>query len=60
MFSDDQPDLPSPLDELSVGKIWALDGVARWAKRKGCVLDFYALNRSAPTRGDSDAHSEKP
>jgi len=29
----DRPDFPPPLDELSVGKIWALDDVIAWARR---------------------------
>jgi hypothetical protein len=39
----DQPDFPEPLDELSVGKIWALDDVIAWADRKGRALHLDSL-----------------
>ena len=38
-----QKDFPEPLDELSVGKIWALDDVFAWAESKGRTLHPDAL-----------------
>ena len=32
------------VDELSVGKIWALDDVIAWAERSGRTLDLAALS----------------
>ena len=39
----DRPDFPPPLDELSVGKIWALDDVIAWAERTGRTLKLDEL-----------------
>ena len=43
----ERPDFPPPLDELSVGKIWALDDVIAWAERTGRTLNLGALNGPA-------------
>jgi len=43
----ERPDFPPPLDELSVGKIWALDDVVAWAERTGRTLNLGALNAPA-------------
>ena len=43
----DRPDFPPPLDELSVGKIWALDDVIAWADRSGRTLNLAALTGSS-------------
>ena len=43
VFLASQPDFPAPLDELSVGKIWALDDVKAWAAARGRTLDLDAL-----------------
>jgi hypothetical protein len=49
----DRPDFPAPLDELSVGKIWALDDVIAWAERTGRVLKLDELGgRSVGAIGD--------
>lgn len=58
VFLADQPDFPAPLDELSVGKIWALDDVIDWADRKGRHLNLDALSTASdaatgPNSGDS-------
>ena len=39
----ERPDFPPPLDELSVGKIWALEDVMEWADRTGRTLDLDSL-----------------
>jgi len=43
----ERPDFPPPLDELSVGKIWALDDVVAWAERVGRTLNLEALTASS-------------
>jgi len=43
----ERPDFPPPLDELSVGKIWALDDVVAWAERTGRTLNLNSLNPSS-------------
>jgi len=43
----ERPDFPPPLDELSVGKIWALDDVVAWAERAGRTLNLEALTASS-------------
>ena len=43
----ERPDFPEPLDELSVGKIWALDDVIAWADRSGRTLNLAALTGSS-------------
>ena len=49
----DRPDFPPPLDELSVGKIWALDDVIAWAERTGRTLKLDELaDRSVSANGD--------
>jgi hypothetical protein len=49
----ERPDFPPPLDELSVGKIWALDDVIAWADRSGRTLNLGALDgTSVRARGD--------
>ncbi len=49
----DRPDFPAPLDELSVGKIWALDDVIAWAERTGRTLHIAELSGpSADASGD--------
>ena len=49
----ERPDFPEPLDELSVGKIWALDDVIAWAERSGRTLDLSSLSSpSVKANGD--------
>ena len=48
----DRPDFPEPLDELSVGKIWAYDDVLDWAERTGRQLHLDALDSPA-AEGDN-------
>ena len=49
----ERPDFPEPLDELSVGKIWALDDVIAWAERSGRTLDLSSLSTpSVKASGD--------
>jgi len=49
----ERPDFPEPLDELSVGKIWALDDVIAWAERSGRTLDLSSLSSpSVKASGD--------
>ena len=48
----DRPDFPPPLDELSVGKIWALDDVITWAERTGRTLNLAELG--GPSFGADD------
>ena len=49
----ERPDFPAPLDELSVGKIWALDDVVAWAERAGRTLHLDELGGSSVSaRGD--------
>jgi len=49
----ERPDFPEPLDELSVGKIWALDDVIAWAERSGRTLDLGSLgSTSVKASGD--------
>ena len=43
----ERPDFPPPLDELSVGKIWALDDVIAWAERTGRTLNLAELSGSS-------------
>ena len=43
----ERPDFPEPLDELSVGKIWALDDVIAWAERSGRTLDLSSLSSTS-------------
>lgn len=57
-----QPDFPAPLDNLSIGKIWALADITDWANRKGRAIDLQAL---PPTAGpdivgiaDTDADTD--
>ncbi len=52
VYLADQPDFPAPLDELSVGKIWALADITAWAAHKGRTLHMDALGPE-PTAGDS-------
>lgn len=52
VYLADQPDFPPPLDELSVGKIWALADITAWAARKGRTLHLDALDPE-PAAGDS-------
>ena len=47
-------DFPEPLDELSVGKIWAYDDVIAWAEKTGRKLDLAALDAD-PVRADDPA-----
>lgn len=49
----DRADFPEPLDELSVGKIWAYDDVVAWAERTGRKLDLEALD-SSPVEAEGD------
>ena len=58
VFLANQPDFPTPLDELSVGKIWALDDVMAWAERKGRTLDLSALTPDVKAGGNSDPQSK--
>ena len=49
----ERPDFPQPLDELSVGKIWALDDVITWAEQSGRTLDLSSLSStSVNAKGD--------
>ena len=51
----ERPDFPEPLDELSVGKIWALDDVIAWAERSGRALDLSSLSStSVKASGDKE------
>jgi len=61
-----QPDFPAPLDELSIGKIWALRptvsrrlgaDITDWAGRKGRAIDLQAL---PPTTGPDIAVDVDP
>jgi hypothetical protein len=58
VFLADQPDFPAPLDELSVGKIWALDDVLAWAQRKGRTLDLASLTPDVKAGGNSGPQSK--
>ncbi len=49
----DRPDFPEPLDELSVGKIWAYDDVLAWAERAGRKLNLDALDSPAAAEDDN-------
>ena len=49
----DRPDFPAPLDELIIGKIWALDDVIAWAERTGRTLDLAALS-ALPSSASGD------
>ena len=51
----DRPDFPSPLDELSVGKIWALDDVIAWAERTGRTLNLAELSSSSVDRHSDES-----
>lgn len=59
VFLANQPDFPAPLDELSVGKIWALDDVLAWAERKGRTLNLEALTTDIQADGDSDPQGKR-
>ena len=48
----ERPDFPEPLDELSVGKIWALDDVIAWAERSGRTLDLSSLSSTSVKASD--------
>jgi hypothetical protein len=50
----DRPDFPPPLDELSVGKIWALDDVIAWAERTGRTLKLDELGGPAVGAGGDE------
>ena len=58
VYLADQPDFPAPLDELSVGKIWALDDVLAWAQRKGRTLDLASLTTGVKAGGNSGPQSK--
>lgn len=58
VFLANQPDFPAPLDELSVGKIWALDDVLAWAARKGRTLNLASLTADVQADGDSGPQSK--
>ena len=54
----ERPDFPPPLDELSVGKIWALDDVIAWAERTGRTLNLAELSGSSvDDSGDKSSRS---
>ena len=59
VFLANQPDFPTPLDELSVGKIWALDDVMAWAQRKGRTLNLQALATDVQADGNSDPEGKR-
>ncbi len=59
VYLADQPDFPAPLDELSVGKIWALDDVLAWAERKGRTLDLASLTTDVQADGDDSGPQSK-
>ena len=59
VYLANQPDFPAPLDELSVGKIWALDDVVAWAERKGRTLDLAALTRDVQAGGNSGPQGKR-
>ncbi|MGS0685097.1 DNA-binding protein [Nakamurella sp. GG22] len=53
----ERPDFPAPLDELSVGKIWALDDVIAWAEKTGRTLNLAELGGSSV---DADGDKSRP
>ena len=53
----EQPDFPAPMDSLTMGLVWRMDNVIRWADGKGRTLDLDAL--TAPVKAENPDRSAK-